>query len=332
MQTKATNNSFNTSSLEDEVYTQLKEKFNIIKDDLYDLYIVENYSRKDLAKIYNVSETTIKRKLSEFDIHKSQTQIQQNREKTFLSRYDIKTPGESKEFKEKRIKTSLSKYGTDNPSKCQDIRQKESAIVIDKWKLNHDERLQKSKNTNLASFGYVHNMQSPELKNKGYINLAITSGYNGTEEELIKIGKQIKLQKEINTKYINNSFNISKPEDNVYELLSESFDNVIRQYHCERYPFNCDFYIKSLDLFIECNFHWTHGIVNHKIYAPYNPENPEHQQILQLWQNKHTKYFDAAIKTWTVRDPLKLKTARDNNLNYLVFYTYDEFEIWFNSI
>ena len=27
----------------------------------------------------------------------------------------------------------------------------------------------------------------------------------------------------------------------------------------DRYPFACDFYISSLDLFIECNYHWTHG-------------------------------------------------------------------------
>ena len=35
--------------------------------------------------------------------------------------------------------------------------------------------------------------------------------------------------------------------------------DVITQYKDDRYPFACNFYIPSLDLFIECNYHWTYG-------------------------------------------------------------------------
>lgn len=47
----------------------------------------------------------------------------------------------------------------------------------------------------------------------------------------------------------------------MYTLLCNIFnvDDIIRQYSDNRYPFCCDFYLKSLDLFIELNFHWTHG-------------------------------------------------------------------------
>lgn len=66
---------------------------------------------------------------------------------------------------------------------------------------------------------------------------------------------------EINTKRKNNSFCKSTPEEIYYNRLIEQYgrDDVFRQYRDERYPFNCDFYIKSKDMFIECNFHWTHG-------------------------------------------------------------------------
>ena len=63
------------------------------------------------------------------------------------------------------------------------------------------------------------------------------------------------------TKRLNGTFNTSKPEEDAYVLLCDHFskDDVIRQYYSEKYPFNCDFYIKSLDTYIECNFNWTHG-------------------------------------------------------------------------
>ena len=34
-------------------------------------------------------------------------------------------------------------------------------------------------------------------------------------------------------------------------------------------------------------------------------------------------YYDA-IDVWTKRDQLKIKTAKDNNLNYKAFYSLDE--------
>ena len=63
------------------------------------------------------------------------------------------------------------------------------------------------------------------------------------------------------TKRKNGTFNSSKPEDMSYVLLCEVFgkDDIERQHKDDRYPFLCDFYVKSKDLYIECNYHWTHG-------------------------------------------------------------------------
>ena len=54
---------------------------------------------------------------------------------------------------------------------------------------------------------------------------------------------------------------MSKSEDRVYDFLTSKFgkEDIERQYRSNSYPFSCDFYIKSLDLYIECNFGWTHG-------------------------------------------------------------------------
>lgn len=68
-------------------------------------------------------------------------------------------------------------------------------------------------------------------------------------------------QKIIAAKKKNGTVNSSKPEEKSYELLCSHFskEDVVRQYHSDVYPFNCDFYIKSIDTYIECNYNWTHG-------------------------------------------------------------------------
>ena len=122
------------------------------------------------------------------------------------------------------------------------------------------------------------------------------------------------------TKRKNKTFKASMQEDKVYQLLCEKFgeNDVIRQYRSEKYPFNCDFYIKSINIYIECNFSWTHG--GHW----FDESSEEDQKMLQKWKDKGTKYYDNAIETWTVRDMKKRKYAEKNKLKYVVLWTFDE--------
>lgn len=127
------------------------------------------------------------------------------------------------------------------------------------------------------------------------------------------------LYKQYQTKKKNGSFNTSKPEDILYEELCLEYgqDNVIRQYRMdERYPFYCDFYIPSEDLFIELNAHWTHG------GRPYDPEDEFCQKQLKDWQEKAktSSYYQGAIDNWTKGDVKKLETAKKNNLNIKIIY------------
>lgn len=133
-------------------------------------------------------------------------------------------------------------------------------------------------------------------------------------------------EKEYLTKKMRNSFNTSKPEIELFNDLKCKYgeDNVISQYQDPRYKnpktgrlYNCDFYIKSLDLFIELNLHWTHG--SH----PFNENNKLDLDTLCGWQLKSTmsKYsYNSAIYTWTESDPIKLKVLRENNLSFMIIY------------
>jgi len=66
-----------------------------------------------------------------------------------------------------------------------------------------------------------------------------------------------KLRKERDTKLKNGTSSSSKPENQLYNILCGFFsaEDVERDYNKDdRYPFKCDFYIRSEDLFIELNF------------------------------------------------------------------------------
>lgn len=160
-------------------------------------------------------------------------------------------------------------------------------------------------------------------ENTGWTKYWINGG--NTKEKIQQITK-----KQQETKEKNNTFNTSKPETSVYLYLKKVFANelVYRNYKSERYPYRCDFYIKSEDLFIELNLHWTHGP------HPFDENNPEDIVLLNKWKEKAktSKFYEQAIYVWTVLDKEKIKVAQINNLNYKLIYTKENFEELKNSL
>lgn len=140
------------------------------------------------------------------------------------------------------------------------------------------------------------------------------------------------IEKVHRSKLRNGSYRRSKPEDRMYELLCDRFGigNVIRQYKDIRYPFYCDFYIKSLDLFIELNATWYHG------GGWFDPNLKWCQDQLSKVKQKIAEgkiRYSGVIETWTVRDLRKKDAAVTNDLNYVVFWKNDlsDFMEWLNS-
>lgn len=117
----------------------------------------------------------------------------------------------------------------------------------------------------------------------------------------------------------------------MYEELCAVFgiDNVTRGYKDPRYPFHCDFYIRSFDWFIELNASWTHG--GHF----FDPDSFEDREKLRVWLEKseNSKFYECAIQTWTVRDVQKYEYALQNDLAYFVFWDNDltDFHAWLGA-
>lgn len=133
------------------------------------------------------------------------------------------------------------------------------------------------------------------------------------------------------TKKKNGTLNSSKPEMIVKDLLYQKFGevDVCCQYKSDKYPFSCDFYIKSLDLYIELNLYVTHG--GHWFDAT-NSDDIARLNVLKA-RKTYRGLYEKMIYVWTVSDIQKRTVAIQNHLNYLVFWDYDlsDFMNWYDN-
>lgn len=133
----------------------------------------------------------------------------------------------------------------------------------------------------------------------------------------------------------------SHSEFAVFRCLCDRFGpgDVFSQYGIHpsdpRYPYNCDFYIRSLDLFIELNLYYTHG------FHWFDETNPHDLQRLECLNGHGSRKDRRAIDVWTRADPEKRKKAKESGIRYLVFWgdsrgnvskksgLPEDFELWF---
>lgn len=211
--------------------------------------------------------------------------INKKRKRTNLKKYGA-TAGPNAFGSKEYINIIQEKYGVDNPFQAEEIKEKIKQTNLEKYGVENPAYLEKT----------IQNSHSKEANRKRYL-----------------------------THKKNNSFNTSKPEDDFYDYLLTIFNenDVFRNYKEDsRYPFACDFYIKSIDYFIELNLFFTHGL------HLFDKNNPDDIRQLNIWKERTNgeDMYSFAIKVWTERDPLKHKYATDNNLNYLVLWSVEEIE------
>ena len=244
---------------------------------------------------------------------------------TKLERYD----NENYNNRNKCKQTKLERYGNENyvnPNKAKQTK-------LERYGDKNYNNAKQTQQTNLEKYGFKAGFNDQEKCKKTKLEKYGDENYNNREQAELKRDyeaikkhtdyKQI-VEKSIITKRKNHTFKKSDTEDQSYILLKEKFEDVIRQYNSNLYPFACDFYIPSLDLYIECNYHWTHG---GKIYEGTEEDNKQ----VQKWKDMNTRYYDNAIKTWTILDVNKIKIAQQNKLNYIIFWRFKELKEWLNN-
>lgn len=273
-------------------------------------------------------------------------EVLDKRVETWEQNYGESHPNKSQQIQSKRKETCIDKYGVDHPFKLKEIFAKREVTMKAKSEEELQairEKIEKTQRKKYKGLLYFeteeYKMQKKKSMEEKYGSLE--NAYKIQHENYVKTMKekygvensfelpQYKQAKEekkeeiykkaFETRRKNNSLNTSKPEEEFFSYLKSIYleEDIIRSYYDEeRYPFHCDFYIKSEDLFIECNFHWTHGKM------PYIIDDPICVQQLNEWKEKAKKsnFYKNAISIWTDLDVRKLKYFKDNNLNYRVIY------------
>ena len=189
-------------------------------------------------------------------------------------------------------------------------------IFDENWRLQHSKAL---KGKNIWSKGCK---QSEE-----HIKKRLQTRLNRSEDDKIR-----SKEKEWNTRKARNLHLKHKTKDEVIAqtILSKYFeiDDIIYQYFDkDRYPFKCDFYIKSKDLFIELNIYPSHG------NRPYIGTAEDKLKITDWKAQIDAGKLQYAnwIYTWTDLDVRKRNYAAKYNLNYLAIYSLADMEIALNA-
>jgi len=246
----------------------------------------------------------------------------------------------SPEVREKIKATSMKRYGVSYYWQSDDAKKRLKEL------LNSEEVIEKTRQTNLERYGCEtwqgsdegrRKLASEEVRDKtektNYERYGAKTWSNtdeGKHAMSVLIGSDEIQDKIIATKMQNGTINDSQPERDVYKLLVEKFgeDDVFPQYRSDRYPYKCDFYIKSLDLFMELNLYWMHG--GHW----FDENNEDDLEKLQAWLLSDKPSYERAVYVWTQNDLDKKHTAEKNNLNYVVFWQLDlsDFNEWFSKV
>jgi len=222
---------------------------------------------------------------------------------TCLRKYGVESSNQSDIIKDKMKSTFMSKYGVTN---CQQIKEVSDRSIKTRHK------------NNLDKYGVIEKAQLQSVKDK---ISASTRNYmlSRSQQEKDQFYHNIR-----EIKRMNGTLKTSKPEEDFYRWLLTVFnsDDIYRNYSEDiRYPFMCDFYIKSLDMFIELNLFWMHG------FHWYDENNVDDVNKLNKWLEKAKrghKQYKAAVKVWSNSDVKKHNTAVKNNLRYIVLWNYTD--------
>lgn len=210
-----------------------------------------------------------------------------------------KDPKNNIKWVEGQRKYNLEHYGVEHNFQRIDCINKRSNTLSDKYGTSSvlliPQFKEKKEKTMERRFGVKHIMQNPNVKDRRILT------------------------------YINNGTNTSSKQENiVFELLSIFYNDVKRNYTSDKYKFNCDFYIPSKDLYIEYNgSHYHHG-------HPFNILDENDKKELERLQNLSNgkNQYNKIIYTWTDLDLRKRTIAKENNLNFIEFWSIEDVKRW----
>lgn len=198
---------------------------------------------------------------------------------------------------QKHKTSNLEKYGVEHTTQRKDVIEKRKRTMLEKYKTLNvfavPEISEKIKKTSLERFGYDCTFKSPEVRDK------------------------------MHKAFKNNKHGTSKDEDRIAGLLDELDVKYERHHKDQIFPFNVDFYIPMLDLYVEYQASQYHN------GRPYIGDDKDLEEVERLRQKdeerkkitgrKHSQYH-YIIYTWAILDVKKRELAKLHGINYLEIY------------
>ena len=216
----------------------LEEK--ISKDELFDLYILQNKTTEDIGKIYNTSKYSIFRLLKKYNIEKPKELRIQSSKNKILDKYGVDNVFRTAEIKEKIKQTNLEKYGVENPSSLKEIKEKRTKTINDKYGVDNvfqlDEIKEKSKKTNLEKYGNEYASKSDIVRNKIKSTMTDKYGFPFPKQTNEIVNKNFK-DKESATEFIKNNY-LNKTAHQISDSIGISYPQLlryIRKYNLQEY-------------------------------------------------------------------------------------------------
>ena len=312
--------------------SQIKDK---MKQTCMDKYGVKYASQSEEVK-EKVKQTCMDK--YGVDSYTKTDEYKEKSKQTCMDKYGVEHTFQSKEVKDKIKQTCVDKYGVEHVLQSDDVKNRMKQTCMDKYGVENYSRLEecrgKVKQTNMDRYGVEHVLQNKEKfekfkqtcqerYGKDYFTQTDTFKEKSKQSCMDKYGVSNVSQvdevkdKKYRTQKKNNSFHVSDIECKFMRYLDSENINYIKQYKSELYPYHCDFYFPDYDLYVEIQGHWSHG------QHPFDKNNEDDLKLLEIWKHRESPQYVNAIKTWTIRDVLKRKTASENNLNHLEIFSCD---------
>ena len=226
-----------------------------------ELYVNQNISRKETAKMLGVSLSTLARFIEANNIQKDNSKIVELREKTMLDRYGVKHALDSEEFKDKARQTCRENHGVDYPMQSTEVMAKSRETSQEHWGTSHPlqsdeywtqywedhprkpekprysdlsteekaaiqaERSERRKQTNIERYGVENPSQVPEFRSKA---VATTRALYG-DDVFFRTGTF----KERASKTLRERYGVDSP------MHSEEIKSKARETIQERYGVDC---------------------------------------------------------------------------------------------
>lgn len=258
----------------------------VSKEELYQKFIVENIKLVDLTTIFNLSHGDIRQLLNYYNIHKDPNLAAKNRDNTRSHESYVLGGKKSSETQKKNWANRSEQEKQQWAEYCKTVQDN----------LPPDKK-EEMKYKALKWYNELSDEGKDEVNRRRKESCKKAWKLNGNE-----IQEKRKATEKLNRK---NRLCRSKSEQLMYDCLINIYEDT--QYDIrvdDRYPYYCDFYIPSKDLFIELNAHPSHGRL------PYS----------ELLFEEYNSYPKKWVDVFARRDVEKQLCATNNNLNYIMIY------------